>query len=68
MQNVKYEEALKSAIDEMKRRGEYVHVLDIGTGTGLLSMMAVRHGADKVTACEVLQQGLLNPIPILPAL
>ena len=28
-------------------------MLDIGTGTGLLSMMAVRHKADVVTACEV---------------
>jgi type III protein arginine methyltransferase len=26
--------------------------LDIGTGTGLLSMMAVSCGADRVTACE----------------
>ena len=29
-----------------------MNVLDIGTGTGLLSMMAVSCGADTVTACE----------------
>ena len=28
-------------------------MLDIGTGTGLLAMMAVESGADKATACEV---------------
>ena len=27
-------------------------MLDIGTGTGLLSMLAVKYGADSVTACE----------------
>lgn len=30
------------------------NVLDIGTGTGLLSMMAARHGADFIVACEVI--------------
>ena len=28
-------------------------MLDIGTGTGLLSMMAAHCGADSVVACEV---------------
>ena len=29
-----------------------LHVLDIGTGTGLLSMMAAVEGVDSITACE----------------
>lgn len=33
-----------------------VHMLDIGTGTGLLAMMAVQSGADRATACEVSQK------------
>lgn len=43
-------EAFGRAIDRAVRQG--MHVLDIGTGTGLLSMMAVRAGADCVTAVE----------------
>lgn len=30
-----------------------MRVLDIGTGTGLLAMMAAECGADSVHACEV---------------
>lgn len=44
--NEAYDTALKNAVKEG------MHVLDIGTGSGLLSMMAVRAGAQKVTACE----------------
>ncbi|XP_064110806.1 protein arginine N-methyltransferase 7-like isoform X2 [Macrobrachium nipponense] len=50
--NDKYYEGLRRSIADLRRRGQEVHVLDIGTGTGLLSMMAVSCGADTVTACE----------------
>ena len=46
VRNDAYEKALKTAL---KNGGV---VLDIGSGSGLLSMMAARHGASKVTTCE----------------
>lgn len=52
-QNQKYYQGLKRAIHQMHQWGQAAHVLDIGTGTGLLSMMAAASGADSVTACEV---------------
>lgn len=50
--NQKYFHALKKAIDKLHARNMKANVLDIGTGTGLLSMMAVQCNADSVTACE----------------
>ena len=46
--------AIRNFID--KNGGRRPHVLDIGTGTGLLAMMAARGGAAKVTSIEVVPE------------
>ncbi|XP_005751263.1 protein arginine N-methyltransferase 7 [Pundamilia nyererei] len=51
--NKKYYEGIRAAVARVKARGERVIVLDIGTGTGLLSMMAITAGADLCYAVEV---------------
>ena len=53
LQNKKYFDGLRMAVNKMHGQGKRADVLDIGTGTGLLSMMAVACGADSVVACEV---------------
>ncbi|CAH1398647.1 unnamed protein product [Nezara viridula] len=50
--NQKYYKALKSIIDKKHAQGQKANVLDIGTGTGLLSMMAAKCNADSIVACE----------------
>jgi type II protein arginine methyltransferase len=47
LQTTAYHEAIRKAVRNT------THVLDIGTGTGLLSMMAAKAGAASVTACEL---------------
>jgi type II protein arginine methyltransferase len=48
--NDAFEDAIKAAIAAV---GPDATVLDIGTGSGLLSMMAARAGAGSVVACEM---------------
>jgi predicted RNA methylase len=47
--NDTFERAIRAAIE---KAGRDALVLDIGTGSGLLSMMAARAGARKVVTCE----------------
>lgn len=48
--NEAFERAIRRAV---ATRGPAARVLDIGTGSGLLSMMAARSGAASVVTCEV---------------
>ncbi len=48
--NDAYEQAITAAVTSD------THVLDIGTGSGLLAMIAARAGAERVTACEMNQK------------
>ncbi|XP_077371640.1 protein arginine N-methyltransferase 7 [Festucalex cinctus] len=51
--NEKYYQGIRAAVAHVQAKGEKVIVLDIGTGTGLLSMMAATVGADFCYAVEV---------------
>ena len=76
--NQLYYKALAKAIAARRERNLPVNVLDIGTGTGLLSMMAARLGADTVYACEafapmaecakkiIAENGFADKIHIIP--
>ena len=50
---MKYYQGIRAAVSRVKDRGQKALVLDIGTGTGLLSMMAVTAGDDFCYAIEV---------------
>lgn len=48
-----YEGAIQRAVGRKKREDGEAHVLDIGTGTGLLAVQAARRGASSVVACDL---------------
>lgn len=47
--NDAFERAIQAAV---AREGQHARILDIGAGSGLLSMMAARAGATNIVACE----------------
>lgn len=52
----KYFDALRETMLELRRDGcKEITTLDIGTGTGILSMMAAEAGSDHVVACEMFE-------------
>ncbi|KAL0046712.1 hypothetical protein WJX82_008116 [Trebouxia sp. C0006] len=56
MRNAAYDQAISRAVDFKKALGcDKVGVLDMGAGSGLLSMMAARAGAEWVVGAEVSQ-------------
>ena len=47
-----YRSAIQQAIKKINKRKESVRLLDIGTGSGLLTLYAAEAGADFILACE----------------
>lgn len=48
-----YERAIERAVARCKAMDGEAHAIDIGTGSGLLSVLAARAGADSVLACDL---------------
>lgn len=48
-------EFYRKSIQELLQKEPNMPVLDIGTGSGLLAMMAAQSGAKSVVACEMIQ-------------
>eukprot|EP00606_Chrysophyceae_sp_TOSAG23-5_P000739 GSChrysophyteH2.ASY1.ANO1.413.1 assembled CDS len=66
--NAIYEGAIQVIVNNFaKVQGRMPRVLDVGCGTGLLSMMAVRAGADSVVGCEMFHVAMQDRITVIPA-
>lgn len=48
-----YQRAIERAVQKRKAEDGEAHVLDIGCGTGVLSLLAARGGAKSVVACDL---------------
>jgi protein arginine N-methyltransferase 7 len=51
--NSKYQKAIELAVEKKLKEDGHAHVLDIGSGTGLLSLYAAKAGATTVTSIEL---------------
>lgn len=48
-----YQAAITRVIKKKKASAGSAHVLDLGTGSGILAVMAAQAGADSVVACDL---------------
>ncbi|KAL3131069.1 hypothetical protein ABBQ38_000384 [Trebouxia sp. C0009 RCD-2024] len=51
--NEAYQTAIARVVQKKKASAGSAHVLDLGTGSGLLAVMAAKAGADSVVACDI---------------
>ena len=48
-----YQKAISAAVAKLREEEGEVHALELGCGTGLLSVMAAQAGATSVVACDM---------------